>query len=188
MPDIEKSENNTENEKKYSTACGKEVFVTAETMNHLKAHPDVVEYLTEAISRANIPNGSTIYRETVDMGRTVGISALIETDRISLNDETYFAKRIEREYPVRIILNVVGQPTAKVTLKVVFDEMENKFLLQTAWIGPDAPPLPYNVPGDLGGELEKSLGFWCSHALAYDPKVMGKPFKTSWNFILNKEK
>jgi hypothetical protein len=180
----EKLENSVEDEK-FLSANGKEIFVTEETKRHLSAHPDVVEFFEEAISKANIPEGTTRFKETINLGREVGISSLIETKPILPDEETDFAMRIEREYPVRISLNVEGSACDSVTLKIVFDEKSQKYFLITAYIGQNTPSNPYYTDRATD-EYKESLDFWCSHALAYDPKIMEKPFKASWNSILTR--
>lgn len=186
MADIEKKiESDVESEQKYNSACGKEIFVTAETIQHLKAHPDVVEFLEEAISKTNIPEGVARFEEAINLGREIGISSLIETKPILPDEETDFAIRVEREFPVRISLEGEGKVCDLVTMKIVFDEKTKKYNLITAYIGPNTPSNPYYADR-TSDEYRKSLDFWCNHALAYDPKIMGKPFKSSWNFILKK--
>jgi len=179
----ENLENSAEDDKFISTN-GKEVFVTAETKKHLSAHPDVLEFIEEAVAKVHIPDTASLFKETISLGREIGISSLIETKPIRPDEETDFAMRVEREYPVRVSLNAKGSACDSVTLKIVFDEKSKKYFLITAYIGPNTPSNPYYT-NRTSDEYKESLEFWCSHALAYDPKIMGKPFKASWNSILS---
>lgn len=181
--EAEKLENSAEDEK-FISANGKEVFVTAETRRHLLAHPDVLDFLEEAISKANILEGANRFKEAINLGRGIGISSLIETKPVDPDEETDFAMRIEREYPIRVSLDLKGKVYDSVTLKIDFDEKSKKYYLITAYIGPNTPSNPYYADR-ASDEYRKSLDFWCSHALAYDPKIMEKPFKASWNSILS---
>ena len=184
-----KSENleNSAEDEKFLSANGKEVFVTAETKKHLSAHPDVLEFLEEAIAKVRITDDIVFFKEAISLGREISISSLINTKLILPDEETDFAMRIEREYPVRISLNAEGSACDLVTLKIKFDEKSKKYFLITAYIGPNTPSNPYYTDR-TSDEYKKSLEFWCSHALAYDPTIMKKPFRASWNSILNKIK
>lgn len=182
-----KSENleNSAEDEKFISANGKEIFVTAEIRRHLSAHPDVLEFLEEAVSKANIPEGTALFNEAISLGRKIGISICVETEKISPNEETDFSLRLEREFPSRISLESKGDPCDSVTLKIKFDQQSGKYFLETAFIGLPTPSNPYYADR-ASNEYKESLDFWCSHALAYDPEIMEKPFKSSWNSILTR--
>jgi hypothetical protein len=174
-----------ESQIKLISADGKEIFITQETRKHLLAHPDVLEYLEEAVSKVKIPAGTIRFKEAISLGREIGVSSLVETKPIHPDEETDFAMRIEREYPVRVSLEGQGITSDEVTLKIILNERSQKYFLITAYIGPNTPSNPYYADR-TSDEFEKSLDFWCRHALTHDPKIMKKSFKASWNSVLTR--
>lgn len=178
--------NNLDSGTKYIAANGKEVFLTEEKKRHLLAHPDVFEFLEEAVSKAVIPDGATYFQEAIHLGRTIGVSLLIKTKKIKPDEETDFALRVERDKPVRVFLESDGQPCDSVTLEIKFDEQAKRYFLNTAYIGYPCPYSPYHITDKNNPEYKSALEFWCSHALAYDPKIMEKPFRSSWKSVLDK--
>jgi len=169
---------------KFRTACGKEIHITEKTRKHLLAHSDVLEFLEEAISKIRIPQNTKHFCKAVSFGRIVGISRLVETEKILPGDETDFAFRLERKKPSRITFKSNGKPCDSVTLEIKFDGRAKKYFLSTAYIGYPCPYEPGYIKNQKSFEFKKALAFWCKHALAYDSKIMGKPFKSSWNGVL----
>ncbi len=41
-----------------------------------------------------------------------------------------------------------------------------------------------NALADDPSAYEESINFWCSHALVYDPELMRKPFRSTWEKVL----
>lgn len=171
---------------KFLTADGKEVFLSESRKKHLKAHPGVMNFLKGAISKIYIPEGTTYFQEAINLGKKIGISRLVKADKISLDEETDFALRVEREWPVRVSLVLEGESCDSVTVEVKFDQESKKYFLNTAYIGYPCPDSPYHVADKTSDKYKEALDFWCNHALAYDPKIMGKTFKASWNSILTR--
>lgn len=173
-------------ETKLISACGKEIFVTEEVKVHLLAHPDVLEFLEEAVKKIRIPDDTVHFCDAVNFGRIIGTSLLIKTNQISPKDETDFSFRLERKWPSRVTLEESGKPCDFVTLEIKLDKRLRKYILSTAYIGFPCPYEPCYIKDQESDEFQKALNFWCSHALAYDPKIMGKTFKSSWDSTLNR--
>jgi hypothetical protein len=170
----------------FLSADGKEIFITKETRKHLLAHPDVLEYLEEAIGKVKIPDGMSQFEEAIDLGRIIGKSLLVEAKDISSDEETEFALRVGREWPVRVALEAQGIECDSVTLDIIYDNNLKKYRLRTAYIGYPTPSNPYYIADKNSQDYKEAIEFWCCHALAYDPKIMGKPFKASWNSVLTR--
>jgi hypothetical protein len=170
------------------TAGGEIIFISDEMMDHLQAHPDVIEFLNEAASRLDIKDKTGHFEEGVNMGRIIGISGLVQTETISLNQKTYFANRISRDFPCRIDPESKGNACDNITIAIKFDEKSKTYNLLTAYIGFPCPDLPYDVPDRNGDDYRKSLDFWCQHALTYDENVMGLIFESTWEEVLKESK
>lgn len=172
--------------KYFVTACAKKIFINSETKRHLQAHNDVEEFLEEAISKVKIPNGALYLENAVNLGRIIGISSLVETNSIQLNEKTLFAKRAGRDWPSRIACDSKGVPCDSVTLETKFNKQSNQYELSTAYIGFPCPDEPVHSSDKTSNAFKKSLNFWCRHALVYDPSTMGKYFESTWESVLNK--
>jgi len=173
---------NTKN--KIRTACGKDIHITEHARKHLSAHPDVLEFLEEAISKVVIPEGATNFEEAINLGRIVGESKLIETEKISPDQKTTFALRLERKYPSRVAVGEKGIPCDSVTIEIKFDETKKEYYLSTAYIGYPCPYEPAYIEDKTSEDFKKALDFWSSHALVFDPKIMGPTFEASWEEML----
>lgn len=170
----------------FTTACGKKIFITSETKKHLQAHSDVEEFLEEAILKIKIPDNVPYLEKAVDLGRTIGISTLVETNSIQPNRKTLFATRAGRNWPSRIACDLKGKSCNSVTLEIKFDKQANRYELSTAYIGFPCPDEPIHFSDRTSKEFKKSLDFWCRHALVYDPSTMGKYFESTWENVLSK--
>lgn len=171
---------------KFLTADGKEIILTEKKKKHLRAHQNVMEFLEESISKIYIPDNATYFEEAINIGRVIGRSLLVKTNLITPDEETDFALRVGREWPVRVSVESKGESCDSVTLEIKFNEQSKKYFLNTAYIGFPCPDSPYYISDKISDEYKESLEFWCRHALAYDPKIMEKPFKASWNSILTR--
>lgn len=172
-------------ENKFISGNGKEIFITEKTRTHLWAHPDVWEFLEEAVSKIKIPDGADYFCEAVKFGKIIGVSSLVETSPISLGEETDFALRLERQWPSRVALDSRKEPCDAMTLEIKFEKLSGKYILSTAYIGYPCPYEPGYIKNQGSDEFKKALYFWCRHSLAYDAKIMKKPFRSSWGSILN---
>lgn len=173
---------------KFKTACGKDIFLREDNRKHFLAHPDVLEFVEEAISKIVIPDGATHFEEAISLGRVVGEATLIEAEKISPDQKTTFALRFERKFPSRVIVGESGIPCDSVTVVTRFDELKKEYYLSTAYIGYPCPDEPVNIKDKTSDDFKEALDFWCSHSLIFDSKTMNPIFETSWEEVLNTPK
>lgn len=172
--------------KAYKTACGGTIIVPPKAEDHLRAHLEVLAPLPEAIGLVELPKDGSFLAVEVEMERVVGRSGCVATPRIGLTDPAYFALRVGRERPSRVILDVEGPETTKVVvLAFASKESARMYILVTSFVGELAPKEPWDRNIKSQEELQESLDFWCSHALAYDRSVMGEPFASTWRQVLS---
>lgn len=178
----------------FQTADGHAIFISEERANHLAAHPDVLEFLPEAISKIVIGDATGRLKKEVGMGRIVGTAGLVDTPDITLTSETYFAFRTHRKFPSHISMEGKGKASDTITVSVDFDESTKKWMLITAYIGYFAPsePLYFFDPTSFhyedSSQFKESLHFWMTHALLYDPLVTGTPYISTWEKEIEKVK
>jgi len=171
--------------KKYKTRCGGTIVVSHKTEEHLRAHPEVQEILAETIGKVSLPKSGEFLATEVEMSRTVGLSGCVEAPRIEVGDKAYFAQRIGRNKPTRVLPGARGAETTKVVvLAFPAQEETSTYVLVTSWIGTLASKEPWDANIRSQEERQESLDFWCSHALIHDPEVMGTVFESSWEEIL----
>lgn len=167
-----------------SSSNGTIVYVDDLTINKLQAHPDVLEFLSEAISKLEISENSEHLKVNVDLGRVIGKSGLIETPEIQLETKTYFAYRKNRKYPSHISKQRDG--TESQTVAITIKKILNKWKLITAYIGLNTPSEPfYYFDKDSWyykdeKQLQESLDFWTKHAIAYDENTTGDIYESTW--------
>lgn len=168
------------------TERGGTVVISDDTQRHLKAHPGIIDLLTEAIIKITLPTMPQQLQLQVDLGRTVGKSSLLETVQIEANTPCWFAKRRERLGPSRVIPDINPAETSVISI-IANAITSDRYKLVSAWYGGMAPKEPWDP--DLADDplsFQESLNFWSGHALAYDPEVMDEPFETTWDEIINK--
>jgi len=163
------------------TSCGGQIIVPPKTALHLRAHPEVERLLGEVCERLTLPSDSSFLRCEVEMGRIVGFAGCVETPPVKVDEPATFARRIERSGPSRVVM-MQREETTKISL-LAFPSREDArtYVLITAWVGSLAPKEPWDP--NISSEIERreSLAFWLSHALVYDPSVMGESFTSSWS-------
>jgi hypothetical protein len=169
---------------KLKTKNSSNVIVPNKTLLHLQAHPEVMQFLEEAIRLLDLPTDNSFLRKEIEMGKIIGISGCVETPRIQMNELTLFAQRIERNHPSRVVYQE-GTETSKISILAFPDRSGNgDYILITAWIGSLAPKEPWDPNIGSKEELEESIKFWTTHALVYNPSIMGEVLSTSWEEIL----
>jgi hypothetical protein len=166
------------------TNDGKSVYITPEIKEHLLAHADVVEFLEEAVAKLEIPDGIAWIGVAVNLGRIVGVSKLVKVGEVLPNQKTFFAKRLAHEFPTHVTLNREGEPCDSITLEIKYDENEKKYFLNTAHFGFPCPDEPFYIADKESNEFKESLGFWRSHALVYEEKIMAPVFEAAWEKVL----
>ena len=171
--------------KKYVTACGGTIVVPCKAEEHLRAHPEVREILAEAIGKVSLPSSGEFLATEVNMGRVVGLYGCVEAPRIKVDDRAYFAQRIGRDKPTRVIPGARGVETTKVVVLAFPARGETgKYVLVSSWVGSLGHKEPWDANIQSQEEYQKSLDFWCSHALVHDSEVMGSVFESTWEEIL----
>ena len=167
-------------EKILRDGSGAAVAVPEQTQKHLQAHPEVGAVLEEAVSAARFPRGE-FARLEVGLGRVVGHDSLVVDTESCL-----FALRKGREKASRASLK--GAPESeRISLVAYWDEERELHVLIAAWVGILAPREPWDPNISSHREFQESLAFWNSHALVWDPEVMGPTFESSWALVLGPE-
>ena len=141
--------------------------------SHLKEHREVLAILPEALKKVDT-KGRPFIEDEVSFDHTIGKSFCVKT---SENDEIVYARRRGRKGLSRFVLNREPEDTNKVSLvlKKIRERVSqgkdarevNAYLLITAWIGERAEVEYYDPRA-----TEKSLAFWNTHALIYDPELI----------------
>lgn len=170
--------------RKFWTADGGMIIIPPKAENHLVAHPEVRDFLPEAIGRVMLPSDGAFLSTEVEMGRVVGRSGCVETYPISPSDRSLFAQRIGRERPSRVIIGE-GEETTKVVVLAFASRGEARtYILVTSWVGSLAPKEPWDPMIKSREEYQDCLQFWCSNALVWDSTGMSEPFESSWAEVL----
>jgi hypothetical protein len=104
---------------------------------------------------------------TVDMGRVVGQTVLVQAPQISLTQLTLMATRRHKPFPSRVILADQLPDTQFVTL--VGERKGDSWLLRTAYLGHRAPAdiFDFNAIRRTRTSLRQVLGYWSTHAFVY---------------------
>ncbi len=172
----------------YKTGCGGSIYLTEGVREHLKAHPGILALIPEIVSRVTLPTDGSRLASQTSLGRVVGQSSLIGTEKIGLSETAWFAIRKNRMKASRVVPD--ASPVDTDMVSIVANPVEkNSYELVTAWYGEFAPKESWDP--DLADDLrayEESINFWCRHALVYDPEVMDKPFESTWEDIVNDRK
>jgi hypothetical protein len=170
----------------YITNCGSVIKLSNKTLSHLEAHPKIIDYLSEAISKTSIPiKQKDRIRIEIDLKKIVGKSSLINTEPITNNSDTYFSIRKGREGPSRVVLDEQQKETS--IISVVLDPIVDKqYSLISAWYGHNAPREPWdNSLLKYRKALDESLSFWCCHAIVYEVDFMEEPFISTWKKVIS---
>ena len=162
------------------------VELSRKTQSHIEAHPKIIDYLPETISKTSLPKKQkNRIRMEIDLNKIVGKSSLIKTDPITNNSDTYFSIRKGREGPSRVMLDEKPKETS--IISIVVDPIDEKqYSLISAWYGHIAPKEPWDksLLKDKKA-LDKSLIFWCCHALVYEVDFMQEPFVSTWGKVIS---
>ena len=167
-------------EKILRDSSGAAVAVPEQTIEHLQAHPEVGSVLEEAVSVVRFPRGE-FARLEARLGRVIGHDSLVADTESCL-----FALRKGREKASRVSLKRAPE-SKKVSLVAYWDEERELHVLIAAWVGILAPREPWDPNISSRREFQESLNFWSSHALMWDPEVMGPTFESSWTLVLGPE-
>jgi len=166
------------------TGCGGFINLSDSVREHLGTHPGIIGLIPEISSRVTLPTDGCRLASQISLGRVVGQSSLINTEKIGLSDNTWFAMRENRIKASRVIPGKTPLDTDIVTI-VASPVAENRYELVTAWFGVYAPKEPWDpsLAGDSSA-YEEAIHFWCRHGLVYSSKTMLEPFESTWVNIL----
>jgi len=170
----------------YPTKGGGYLVMPRDTIDHLLAHPDSEEFFEEAAALITLPTDKSFLKIHVDLGRIIGKAGCLECPRVGLNDVITCAFRKGRPKPSRVILNTEGPDTSFFTIfAYAHNRYPNEYRIVTGYIGTVAPFEPTDKALKHGSkEEQEAMEFWSTHALVYEPKIMGPPFLTTWARVL----
>lgn len=168
---------------KYSTKNNYTIELSERSAQHLKAHPEVAKYLSEAIS-ISTPESGLFQEIEIDLGRPIGNSGLVSGVQVTSSQPTTFAQRNGRPRPSRVVVGNPGDVTNMLTI-VIKPIKPATFVLITAWVGGLAKKEPWDTSIKSASEKLACLNFWCSHALSYKPDLMDEVFQSTWDNVLS---
>lgn len=145
-----------------TTANGLGVYMDMEkchALTHIAKNPKLLDFVKKIVP--TIGAVDDVIRDNFDMGETVGMSDLVETDE---HDDVFYAMRPLRSVYSRFVRNKEPYPTNWITIdlrKSRDAEYPGSYDLYTAFVGRLVPSFP-------GGNFlpEQSREFWSRHALA----------------------
>jgi len=140
--------------------------------------------LVEVIGKVSLPRNDEFLATEVEMDRVVGFSGCVKALRVETSDQAFFAQRIGRDKPSRVIVGKGETTTKVVVLAFPAKEEAGKYILVTSFIGSLAPKEPWDSNIHSKREFQESIDFWTSHALVHDPAVMGPVFESTWDEVL----
>ena len=163
------------------------IFIPNSAAYHLKQNLISERLIQEGFHEFDLDGSyDRVVRQTIDFGRIIGNTSCIETDPITPDTVTLFARRGTRIYPSRVSLETNWPPSTKLTM-IVQRMGENAFNLLSAYVGDAAPPEPFSfkVIRQQGTTVEACLTFWCRHAMIYDKfECIDVPFEKTWNEVV----
>lgn len=120
----------------------------------------------EAIGKLVVDKGQTFIRETVDLGRIIGVDHLVET---ADGDLIAYARRGNRAGDTRFVLNREAAPTSKVTIVACVDrdpgETQGLLCLVTLFEGEPGDREPWDQNLKTPEAKAQAEAFWANHAL-----------------------
>lgn len=137
---------------------------------HPEGHPHREDILAEAINKISLPTDATFHRETVDLGRVIGVDHLVET-----NDDAQVVmfRRGNRPGESRMVLNQPAAPTSKVTIVLCVatdpEELAGKWVVVTAFEGEQGKPEPFDRRATA-----EDAAWWEHHALVPTPEELAQ--------------
>ncbi|HNU96315.1 MAG TPA: hypothetical protein PKH95_02815 [Candidatus Magasanikbacteria bacterium] len=165
------------------------VFVSEKTREHLLAHPDVIQYLQEAIGKADLSEVEKIFKIEINLGKNIGKSYCIPTEPLRGKTKALFAKRKNRLGPSRVVYGQ-GVDCSSITLLGARSIYEpDNFVLFTAYIGHLADMEPWDINIKDGETMKSAYDFWRTHALVYDPNdkntsFIEEPQEKTWEQVM----
>ncbi|MBI4133363.1 hypothetical protein HY478_01985 [Candidatus Uhrbacteria bacterium] len=168
----------------YRTADGGLLVPYDNAEEYFAAHLEAAELLDEAAPRITLPTDGSRLEVVLDFGRPLGPASMVETVIVNPDTLTTFARRPKRNGPSRVVV-LEGDPPQISTFVVVGKPLgPGQYRLVTAYVGTTAPGEPW-AEKDVHARDERSLPFWCGHALVWRPD-MGEVFTSTWRNELAK--
>lgn len=167
----------------FRTACGGNINVSGDARKHLKAHPEAGPLLAEAIAKITLPEDSFLLIE-VKFDRMIGQRSCVPIDPEA---PAQFAIRIGRDMPTRVVLGA-RKLDAKSFVICAFKKGEAWNLI-TGYVGEKALREPHDrhfMDPSNAAEFKEALIFWNTHALVWEPEVMGEVYVSTWEAELKK--
>lgn len=165
------------------TKCGSRITISERAQEHLLAHPDIWRFLPEATNKIVLPSNRSVLAIEVELGRVIGRSGCVSTPVIGIDDKAAFAVRLARLAPSRVAVGAIGLEVRHLVVKARPTDQPGVYSLVTAYVGDLAPREPHD-PTLTPEEQRASLEFWMTHALVYDPAIMGPVIETCWSEVL----
>jgi hypothetical protein len=171
--------------REFKTACGGRIVVPRKAEDHLVAHPEVRNFMPEAIGRVVLPQNGAFLSAEVEMGGIIGRSGRVSTTQVTTSDRILFAQRIGRNKPSRVIIGESEETTKVVILAFASRDEVGTYVLVTSWVGSLAPKEPWDPNIRNDAERQECLRFWCTHAFVWNPTMMSDHFESSWADVLD---
>lgn len=147
----------------------------------------------EVVGSLSVPAGASRSELEIDMGRPIAKATVLATGMINPNVPTQFVQRPERKGPSRVVVLPEDQVPDVQTLVIVLQQkfgwvegekefVPGEYLIVTVYPGVITPNEPCNTKPNTP-ERDRSLLFWCSHALVHQD-AWGSPFVSSFADVL----
>ena len=132
---------------------------------HPESHSHRPDLNKEVISKISLPENGSFHRETVNLGRVIGVDHLVET---SAENKIVMFQRGNRPGLSRMVIDKSPDETSLVTVVLCVatdpDELAGKWVLVTLFEGNPGEREPFDQSLTEEGKA-KSEAFWAFHAL-----------------------
>ncbi|MFC2123284.1 cold-shock protein [Bacteroidota bacterium] len=149
----------------------RQVFVTKNNVKVLEGikstiHAKAREVLHEILPTIELETSKEIIEFQATLDNHTGYQYCIETND---NDKIIYAKRWKKSTYYKFVIDKKPAETNEFT--IIFKQIEDYYLVLTAFFGPKAEPFPW----DKNANIEKSLNFWKNHAIVLAGEFDIKP-------------
>lgn len=134
-----------------------------------------IEAWRRADLTALLASDSKEMRLTVDMGRVIGQTLLVQAPVIDPRQPTLFAKRRGAYFPSRV-MHAAGLPNVNHVSLIGERAGRRTWVLRTGYLGHVTPPDLFDLHAiwRAGYSLRSVLSFWCRHAFVHRPEFFDK--------------
>lgn len=162
--------------KTFITGNNRNLIITQNFIDHMKAHPVEEALLGEATRLIHVPDQKW-FVGAADLGRVIGTSGCLEVDPIDIDTPALFGFRHNRRIASRCVRGE-GKPTQHITIVARKGKYQDFFFV-SAWPGVPAKPEPTHTT------QKENMAFWCEHALIWsESNFENKPFMSTWRDVL----